>query len=82
MINRHDELKLDSHCSLLKNKFFLDQLSINEEIDFYNRVIKLNNFFPYEWEEKMLLKNIFIKGLNYSSLARLDHLNFFSCKLD
>jgi len=82
MLNRHDDLKLDRKYLALRERFVAGRLSLDESLDFYNKLTKFLDFFPYDWEEKIMTDNLLINGINASNLGRLDHLHFYSFRPD
>lgn len=54
-IARHDEIVLNGEAQALFERFALQQLSVEECTRFYTLVVQLYGYFPYDWEERILI---------------------------
>jgi hypothetical protein len=53
-LGRHDNIKLTSQLTELRNYFIAGKLDLNESLEFYNLFVKDHGYFPLDWELQIL----------------------------
>ena len=54
-VSAHDEIVVSEEAQKLREGFILENLNVDECMRFYKLVVDSNGYFPYDWEERILM---------------------------